>query len=374
MYGNVRYRRRDREHVQLGGMDMGRFMLSNLPNLKKLILRCGSKTDIIFGASLLNLEEVNIENGPHNSFHASIPISDVIYLMGLPRLWKLLVTAPVTVRKVEHRGVLVRRLKTSAVTNMHLVLESSSDADFLALVRVPTQLQEIDISRYPGSSCHHEVPDRVSIHDKTLFRALELHKGSLEVIQIFGRKVEHCRCVWDKIESLHDFARLRSLALDPQLFYGTQGESNCVRSLSHLLPASLETIKLYRDPRFGDAVVKFKWMEIVVDLASRVCQPNLKTIIIWNWGKKPFRTRCRRCSWVYAECILCRDSSDEDEECGICYKTATTHKMEDACIEADIALYGPWFEHVAHPEDHEEEDYDVTDTDYEDDAGSLSSL
>ena len=351
-------------------MDIGRLMLSNLPNLKKLILRCGSKTDLIFGAALQNVQEVMIENGPHNSFHASISMLEALYLLSLPRLWKLIMNSPVTVRAAQHRGILVRQFHTSTVTDIHLVLEASSDADFLALVRVPTQLQRLNVTRFQGSKCRPEVPGRVSIHDGTLFRALELHKGGLETLQVFGSKLEHCNC-WDKIGSLRDFPRLKYLAIDPTLFSATPSQSSRVRCLSDVLPASLETIKFFRDPRFGTVIADFSWVEIVLHLAIRFRQRNIKNITILNWAAKPFRTRCRRCSWVSAQCIECRDSG---REYGIYYKSADTQRIERLCVDQGITLWGPWFDHVPHPADHQPENYAIADIDYEDEAVSFSSL
>jgi hypothetical protein len=178
LHGNARYRKRDREHVEVGGMDIGRLMLSNLSNLKKLILRCGSKTDIIFGAYLPNVEEVTIENGPHNSFHASVSTLEAIYLFSLPRLRKLRIASPVTVRTAEHRVILLRQLSTSTVTNMHLMLEATSGPDFLLLVHAPKQLQRLDVSRYPGSNCRPEVPGRVLSTAKLFFVHWSITRGA----------------------------------------------------------------------------------------------------------------------------------------------------------------------------------------------------
>jgi hypothetical protein len=263
--------------------------------------------------------------------------------MDLPSLLNLTISRPVG-------GELPANVQvgTSKVTALSMTLDEMGGRAFLALVRMPAQLQRLIISRKRGLP-QRGIRCRHAVHDGLIGRALDLHKEALQSLEINGPKSCLCPKASHTLKSLHDFPRLIEIILPPQLFYHRRDRAEHVRALSHLLPASLDKVVLNWDPSDCYTSTNFSWTDIVEDLSQREHQICLKNITIRLTCKMQIM-RCIHCEWSAVVCARCVRTKNL---CQLCYPGPCSRSMEKSCLKAGIALWGPWMGNQrSHSSDH----------------------
>lgn len=322
-------------------------LLSNMPGLKRLILRASEICHVIAGAFLPKVTAIRVERTGDIGFNLMIPMSEVKYLMSLRSLKILTLNRPIK-RTAHPRCGAVQKLHTLTVNDIRIDLEVISDDTFLAVYGIPARLEKVILTQTkPAIWSLHFHNCQSYVHNQAISRALMLHKGSLRSLVINGPRL--CPCLHDKLDSLRDFACLTEITIPPQLLWDGQAQPERVRKMSHLSPASLETLILDWDPLPMYTSSYISWSEIVEDLAVLSHQPNLKSITI-RVRRKIQLMRCMRCQWYAAVCALCEEMKTI---CELCYNGRSSRKMEKACTESSRALLVPWMRnHIPHPSDH----------------------